>query len=175
MEQTDSGKPTQENLGSPAGPCAMVIFGAGGDLTKRMLIPAMYNLSRGKLLPEEFAIIGVSIEPFSVDEFRERVGKDIREFAVGGAELWDWLVKRLYYVSGDFNDANMYRKLKETLAQVEKEQSTRGNVLFYLATSPEFFPVVVQQLGAAELTKQDAQTWKRVVIEKPFGPTCRPP
>ena len=63
----------------------------------------------------------------------------------------------------------MYGKLKETLGQVEKEQSTRGNVLFYLATSPEFFPVVVQQLGAAELTKQDAQTWKRVVIEKPFG------
>ena len=86
MDQTDSGKLKQETLGSPAGPCAMVIFGAGGDLTKRMLIPAMYNLCRGKLLPEEFAIIGVSIEPFSVDEFRERVGKDIREFAAGGVD-----------------------------------------------------------------------------------------
>ena len=149
----------------------MVIFGAGGDLTKRMLIPAMYNLCGGKLLPEEFAIVGVSIEPFSVDEFRERASKDIREFAVGGVDMksWDWLVKRLYYVSGDFHDAKTYAKLKETLDQVKKEQSTAGNVLFYLATSPEFFPVVVQQLGAAELTKQDAHTWKRVVIEKPFG------
>ncbi len=171
MVQTDSGKLTQETLGNPAGPCAMVIFGAGGDLTKRMLIPAMYNLCRGKLLPEEFAIVGVSIEPFSVDEFRERASKDIREFAVGGVDMksWDWFVKRLYYVSGDFHDPKMYGKLKETLGQVQKEQSTGGNVLFYLATSPEFFPVVVQQLGAAELTKQDAQTWKRVVIEKPFG------
>ena len=149
----------------------MVIFGAGGDLTKRMLIPAIYNLAKGNLLPEEFAVVGVSIEPFSIDEFRERATNDIRQFATGGVDTksWEWLVKRLYYVSGDFSDAGTYAKLKDTLCQVEKEQSTRGNVLFYLATSPEFFPVVVQNLGAAELTKQDGQKWKRVVIEKPFG------
>jgi glucose-6-phosphate 1-dehydrogenase len=172
MDSVDSANITQEALGDPAGPCAMVIFGAGGDLTKRMLIPAMYNLAKGKLLPDQFAIIGVSIEPFITDNFREQATKDIREFAVGGLvdmKSWDWFVKRLYYVSGDFHDPNTYEKLKETLGQAEKEQNTEGNCLFYLATSPEFFPVVVKQLGAAELTKQDGPKWKRVVIEKPFG------
>ena len=139
MDSVDSANITQEALGDPAGPCAMVIFGAGGDLTKRMLIPAMYNLAKGKLLPDQFAIIGVSIEPFITDNFREQATKDIREFAVGGLvdmKSWDWFVKRLYYVSGDFHDPNTYEKLKETLGQAEKEQNTEGNCLFYLATSP---------------------------------------
>ena len=171
MESVSSGNVTQEALGAQAGPCAMVIFGAGGDLTKRMLIPAIYNLAKGKLLPEQFAIIGVSIEPFSTDDFRQRATKDITEFAPGGVDLkcWEWLANRLYYVSGDFHDPVLYTKLSDTIGQVEKEQGTEGNCLFYLATSPEFFPVVVQHLGAAGLTKQEGPKWKRVVIEKPFG------
>ena len=84
-------------------------------------------------------------------------------------ELWDWFGKRIYYVSGDFKDPNLYAKLKETLAQAEKEQGTQGNCLFYLATSPDFFPVVVQQLGAAGLDQEEGDKWRRVVIEKPFG------
>jgi glucose-6-phosphate 1-dehydrogenase len=169
--EVESANITQEALGSPPGPCAMVIFGAGGDLTKRMLIPAMYNLAKGKLLPEQFAIVGVSIESYSTDQYREQATKDIREFAVGGVDMksWDWFVKRLYYVSGDFHDANLFGKLKETLGQVEKDEATQGNVLFYLATSPEFFGVVVKNLGAADLTKQEGPKWRRVVIEKPFG------
>ncbi len=171
MGTGDSPQVTQEALGAPAGPCAMVIFGAGGDLTKRLLIPAIYNLAAGKLLPEQFAVIGVSIEPFSTEEFRQQATKDIHQFATCEVkdESWDWFVKRIYYVSGDFHDANLYAKLKETLAQTEKEQGTQGNCLFYLATSPEFFPVVVQQIGAAGLAKQEGEQWKRVVIEKPFG------
>ncbi|HKV04718.1 MAG TPA: glucose-6-phosphate dehydrogenase [Candidatus Acidoferrales bacterium] len=171
MDSSELANASPKALAAPAGPCAMAIFGAGGDLTKRLLIPAIYNLAIGKLLPAQFAIVGVSIEPFSTEEFRQRATKDIHEFATGGFndELWDWFVKRMYYVSGDFHDPNLYAKLRETLVRAEKEQGTQGNCLFYLATSPEFFPVVVQQLGAAALSKEERQTWKRVVIEKPFG------
>ena len=150
----------------------MVIFGAGGDLTKRMLIPAIYNLAKGKLLPEEFAIVGVSIEPFSTEEFRQRATKDIHQFATREVddESWEWLVKRIYYVSGDFHDQGLYAKIKDTLGQAEKEQGTAGQLRFFISPpARNSFPVVVEQLGKAELTKQEGPKWKRVVIEKPFG------
>ncbi|HXQ27380.1 MAG TPA: glucose-6-phosphate dehydrogenase [Candidatus Acidoferrales bacterium] len=171
MGSTNSAKVADAALGSPANPCAMVIFGAAGDLTKRLLIPAVYNLVTGKLLPEQFAVVGVSIEPFSTEEFRRQATKDIHEFATGGVDdaVWDSFVKRFYYVSGDFQDPVLYKTLGDTLAQVEKEQGTQGNCLFYLATSPVFFSVVAEQLAAAELTRQEGPKWKRVVIEKPFG------
>jgi glucose-6-phosphate 1-dehydrogenase len=149
----------------------MVLFGAGGDLTKRKLIPSIYNLARGKLLPEQFAIVGVSIEPFSTEEFRKRMTEEIEQFSEEGVDVssWQGFVRRLYYICGDFKDPQLYARLCDSLKLVEKEQGTQGNILFYLATSPEFFPVVVEQLGAASLTKQESNKWRRVVIEKPFG------
>jgi glucose-6-phosphate 1-dehydrogenase len=149
----------------------MALFGAGGDLTKRKLIPAIYNLAKGKLLPEQFAIVGVSIEPFSTEEFRTQMTEDIKQYSEESVDMssWDWFVKRLYYIRGDFKDPELYVKLRDALAQADKEQSTQGNYLFYLATSPVFFPVVVEQLGAAGLAKQEDGKWRRVVIEKPFG------
>ncbi|MFZ3202181.1 MAG: glucose-6-phosphate dehydrogenase [Candidatus Acidiferrales bacterium] len=172
MDSSDSAGVTQEEMkGERAGPCAMVIFGAGGDLTKRKLMPAIYNLAQGKLLPDEFAIIGVSLEPFTTDEFRQQMTQDIRLYAQRpvDSKSWDWFSKRLYYISGDFDDPQLYKKLGDLLGQVEKEQGTRGNCLFYLATSPNFFPIVSEQLGAAGLTKEDGGKWRSVVIEKPFG------
>jgi len=171
MTPMDPENVTQANLGDPAGPCAMVIFGAGGDLTKRKLMPALYNLAKGKLLPDQFAIIGASNEPYSTDDFRQRMTQDIAQYFPGGVDMtsWDWFAKRLYYISGDFNDPQLYKNLGELIGQVEKEQGTQGNVLFYLATSPTFFPTVINQVGAANLTKETNGTWKRVVIEKPFG------
>ena len=168
---SDPVKVSQETLGRQAPPCAMVIFGAGGDLTKRKLIPALYNLARGKLLPQEFAIIGVSREQFSSEEFRQRTAQEIRQYATGEVDQasWDQFVKRLYYTPGDFKDPELYKKLGDLLGQAEKEQNTGGSCLFYLATSPTFFPIVVKQLGAAKLTVEENGKWKRVVIEKPFG------
>lgn len=162
---------TQEKLGLPGAPCAMVIFGAGGDLTKRKLIPALYNLANGKLLPEQFAIVGMSREENSTEQFRQTATEDIRLYSTAGVDMesWDWFVKRLYYISGDFKDPAAYKKLGETLDEVDKEQGTSGNRLFYLATSPTFFPVIVEQLGAAGLSREDNSHWRRVVIEKPFG------
>ncbi|MGH9761820.1 MAG: glucose-6-phosphate dehydrogenase, partial [Blastocatellia bacterium] len=171
MESFDPATLTPEKLGQPGDPCTMIIFGAGGDLTKRKLIPALYNLAKGKLLPEQFAIVGVSREEYSTEQFRQMTTQEIRQFATGGfdTQSWEWFAKRLYYLSGDFKDPEAYKKLGETLGQVDREQSTQGNCLFYLATSPSFFAEIVKQLGAAGLVKLEKNPWRRVVIEKPFG------
>ena len=171
MSSNDSGALTRDRLGAPSGPCAMVIFGAGGDLTKRKLMPALYHLAKGNLLPEQFAIIGVSIEAYSSEQYRDQMTKDIKDFGDISVDLatWNAFVKKLHYVAGDFGDPALYQKLGEKLAEIEKEEGTEGNVLFYMATAPSFFTQVVNQLGAAGLTKQEDHKWRRVVIEKPFG------
>jgi glucose-6-phosphate 1-dehydrogenase len=162
---------SQGALGEPAGPCAIVIFGAGGDLTKRKLIPALYNLAKGKLLPDNFAIIGVSREDFSTEIYRQRSTEEIRQFSTSGVDnaSWDWFAKRLYYLPGNFKDAAWYAQLGQFLARVTQEQGTKGNTLFYLAVGPALFAPIVQLLGGAGLTKREDGVWKRVVIEKPFG------
>jgi len=171
MDPCDPPNFSQAMLGQPSDPAAMVIFGASGDLTKRKLFPALYNLAKGKLLPSQFAIIGISREVINSDEYRRRATEDIKKFSTSGydAACWDWFAQRLYYTPGDFGDPQTYKKLGDLLLQVDKDQGTRGNRLFYLATSPTFFPVVVSQLGAAGLAKSDHAPWQRVIIEKPFG------
>jgi glucose-6-phosphate 1-dehydrogenase len=168
---SESNPTTQNETGLRAGPCMMVLFGAGGDLTKRKLMPAIYNLAKSKLLPEQFAIVGVSIESYSLDEFRKLMTEDIGQYSGENvdAQCREWFSKRLYYVAGDFKDPGLYKKLAEVIGQVEQEQKTEGNCLFYMATSPEFFAVVTEQLGAAGLTKEEEGKWRRIVIEKPFG------
>jgi len=152
-------------------PCIMVIFGATGDLTKRKLVPALYNLLHGKLLPENFAVVGLSVDAASSDAFRDQLSREIKEFATVTVEtdLWDWFAKRLYYLQGDFRDPETYGKLKQMLAGVDGEQGTPGNYLFYLATTPIFFGEIVRQLGRAGLTNEEGGRWRRVIIEKPFG------
>ena len=152
-------------------PCAMVIFGASGDLTKRKLIPTLYNLAKKDLVADDFALIGFAIEPLSDDQFREMVRKDLTEFA--GApphcKFCEWLLERLYYMSGDLRDPASYARLKTLLEEVDQKHNTRGNYLYYLATAPTLFGVVVEQLGAAGLVEETDARWRRVVIEKPFG------
>ena len=152
-------------------PCILVIFGAAGDLTKRKLVPALYNLRKENLLPESFAIIGVARAEMNDEEFRRRLRDDMNEFATEKveAEVWDWIAQRLFYLSGDFNDERTFANLKDALEKVDRESDTRGNYCFYLATAPQYFASVVQKLGAAGLTKEGKDHWRRVVIEKPFG------
>ena len=171
MENLNSAEVPDDELGHPAPPCIMVIFGACGDLTKRKLIPALYNLSKSNLLPLNFAIIGVSLQESTHEAFRAKATRDIHEFATGEVDdaSWDWFKSRLYYLSGDFEDPELFKNLGDLLQKVEIEQGTLGNCLFYLATSPTFFPIVIQQLGSAGLTREEQGKWKRVVIEKPFG------
>ena len=155
----------------PAEPCAIAIFGAAGDLTKRLLMPALYNLAKSDLLPKEFAIIGVAHTDLSADEFRSQMSKDIQEFATQDvdSEVWDWIEERLDYLQGDFEDSNTYEQLQKKLSQVDEERGTKGNYLFYLATSPSFFEPIVAGLGKVKLTEESDEQWRRAIIEKPFG------
>ena len=132
---------TQEKLGDPAGPCAMVIFGAGGDLTKRKLIPALYNLAKGKLLPDQFAIIGVSNEPYSTDEFRQRMTQDIAEYfrRWRGHDIMGLVRQAPLLHFRRFQRLRSFtRSLAELLGQVEKEQGTQGNA-FSISRPARFF------------------------------------
>jgi glucose-6-phosphate 1-dehydrogenase len=154
----------------------MVIFGATGDLTKRKLMPALYNIASTGLLPKEFAVVGVAIDDISRAQFQENLHEALREFApkTDISNCDEWLKDRLYYLKGDFGDAQSYNNLRELLSQVDKECGTEGNYLFYLAVPPSFFASIIQQLGAASLTREtdengNSQHWRRVVIEKPFG------
>jgi glucose-6-phosphate 1-dehydrogenase len=159
-----------ERLGQPGDPCVMVIFGASGDLTKRKLIPALYNLARENLLAKEFAVVGFARRAMSHEEFREKITEDFKQFATGSVDpdLWHWFARRLYYLSGDVQDAGAYQRLRSLLTEIDKEHGTQGNYFYYLATAPDLFAPVIQQLGAAGLVRQDDE-WRRVIIEKPFG------
>ena len=155
----------------PGDPCTIVIFGASGDLTKRKLLPALYNLKALKLLPENFAVIGVAVTESNDELFRAQATKDIKEFAtrpVDQAE-WDDFAKRTYYISGDFNSPDTFRHLGAKIDDARKTWNLPGNVLFYLAVAPTFFGKVVSQLGAAGLTAEAPGAWRRIIIEKPFG------
>ncbi|BAY10540.1 glucose-6-phosphate dehydrogenase [Calothrix sp. NIES-2098] len=162
---------TNELLDQPAPPCVMVIFGAAGDLTKRLLIPALYNLARAGLLPKEFAVVGVARAQMSNDEFRAKLSQDIQKFATVpvDAQLWEKFQQRLYYLAGEFEDTNTYSDLENLLAHVDQEAGTQGNYLYYLATSPNFFSNIIWQLGASGLSREEHGHWRRVIIEKPFG------
>src|SRR5271168_4582478 len=127
--------------GHPADPCTMVIFGASGDLTKRKLIPALYNLAKDNLLAREFALVGFARPEMTTEQFRDACTEEIKQFATGSVDpdVWHWFVRRLYYVSGDFADPAAFQNLKNTLAEAQKEHGTRGNYFYYLATAPGFF------------------------------------
>jgi glucose-6-phosphate 1-dehydrogenase len=160
-----------EWTGRPAPPCVTVIFGATGDLTKRKLIPALYNLVASGLLPEEFAVLGVGRSPLAEDEFRKRMEEDLRRFAtveVEGKHV-EWLMRRLRYVGGEAEDEGTFHRVAEALAKLDQEMGTSGNYLFYLAVPPSLFDDYVRQLGAAGLTREEEDRWRRVIIEKPFG------
>jgi glucose-6-phosphate 1-dehydrogenase len=170
---------------SPADPCAMVIFGAGGDLTKRLVVPALYNLSRTKALPEKFALIGVDLAEGTAESWREHlygmlksfVGNAAAEFDVERIDeaAWKRLAEKMSYVQGDLTRSELYGKIRVALDHADKIHGTQGNAIFYLAVADRFFGAVVEQLGNAKLTHQDEDKdgkhrfWRRVVIEKPFG------
>ncbi len=171
MAKNEKFATTPETAGQPAPPCVLVIFGASGDLTKRKLLPSLHYLRRSQLLSKNFAAVGVGLPAMSMEEFRDKMGKDIHEFATSTVEpeLWEEARKRIYYVSGEFTDPKTYKTLEEQLVKVDKEHGTQGNYLYYLATAPRFFSEIVQQLGAAGLCREEEGRWRRVIIEKPFG------
>ncbi len=155
-----------------AGPCAVVIFGASGDLTKRKLLPALYRLVQQRLVPAEFAIVGLARTEMTSEEFRARMREAIEEFSAEKSvdeEVWNSFAQSLYYITGDINTPADYVKLTELLEQVDRERGTQGNRLFYLSVAPRFYSEAVKQLGEAGLAKAQDGAWVRVIIEKPFG------
>jgi len=157
------------------GPCAMVVFGASGDLTARKLFPALYNLVKSNMLSRDFAIVGVARNDLTTEQFRQTMGEQLVKFATDKVDpgLRDWLLERLYYVSGDFKDPQLYAKLIQALVQADNNHHTQGNYFFYLATSTVFFGDIVDQLGACGLTGEKDGHWRRLVFEKPFGNDLR--
>jgi len=162
----------------PADPCCLVIFGASGDLTHRLLVPALYNLAATGLLPDAFGLIGVARSPSSSEAFREDLAKSLPQFA--GRPIDQKVLRRVLgcvaYVQGDPDEASTYTKIGQELARIERERSTRGNRLFYLATPPAGFAPIGRHLGQSGLARENGPDngsgngpWRRVIIEKPFG------
>ena len=156
----------------------MVIFGAGGDLTKRLIVPALYNLTKSGLLPQSFALVGIDHNPSGTDNWRNGLHDFLEDIAKqGGGEFeagsidekaWSCLARTMSYLSGDFSDPETFAKLKAHLDERNRNEHLNGNALFYLAVPDRFFGPLVESLAAAGLTNDDGG-WRRVVIEKPFG------
>jgi glucose-6-phosphate 1-dehydrogenase len=147
--------------------CAIVIFGANGDLTKRKLLPALYRLAYERRLPDSFAIIGNSRTAMTDDAFREKMHESVKEFLEDSPfdeDLWNTFARNIFYIAGDLNDAKLYADLKAKL-----DELARPNVLYYLSTQPSYYGPVVEAIGAAGMGRSSAKGWHRVVIEKPFG------
>ncbi|MGD0696628.1 MAG: glucose-6-phosphate dehydrogenase [Terriglobia bacterium] len=155
-------------------PCAMVIFGASGDLTARKLIPALYYLARERTLPPGFSVVGSSRSQFTHEQFREKMRQALKEHSKVSDEdapVVESFVNNLYYFPVDTNKSDGYGPLAEFLRTLDREHGTSGNRVFYLATPPSSFPVITEHLGEAGLARpQDPEkNWARIVLEKPFG------
>lgn len=148
-------------------PVTIVIFGASGDLTRRKLVPGLFNLFRRGALPEQFTIAGFARSEMSSDSFRQQMREAMDEFHTGDIKPAEWqqFAGRLHYMPGEFSIAGDYAHLNSFLAELENGPANR---LYYLATAPQFFGEIIEQLGAARMV-HESDGWRRVVIEKPFG------
>ena len=151
-------------------PTVFVIFGGTGDLNARKLAPALYNLYLENWLPAQFALIGTGRTPLNDDDFRGRLLKDVNQFSRSGKvkeEQWTGFAPHIYYQPADVQDAETYREFSQRIKALEKEWQAPANVIYYLAVSPNFFPIIAENLAKAGLTDDAERT--RIVIEKPFG------
>jgi glucose-6-phosphate 1-dehydrogenase len=155
-----------------ADPCVMVLFGATGDLTKRKLFPALYNLAKEDFLPHTFAIIGVGRQEMSSEEFRAQIVANLKEFLPHSPEqeLLDWFSERSYYTGGDFDDdKKLFGDLKNLCGEVTLKHQIPENYFFYLATPPALFADVAEKIVKNGMGKEENDRWRRFIFEKPFG------
>lgn len=152
-------------------PCLMTIFGASGDLTKRLLLPSIYNLAAMHDLPDAFRLLGFAMEDWTDEYFRDYVGQQLRQFWGQDADdaVVGWLQKRVFYQQGNFGDAAAFDALKTRIEAIEAKEQTGGNRLFYLAVAPSFIAPVAAQLSRTTIITEDGPCWRRLIIEKPFG------
>jgi len=162
----------QEEIRRVPDPCVVVIFGASGDLTRRKLVPSLFSLFGEGLLPEQFSVVGVARSDMDDDAFREHLKSGVDQFSrlkSDADNLWPRFSQRVFYHRGGYDDPQTFKSLGKRLAKIDKEIGGACNVLFYLSTPPGLYPVIVEQLGKAELARQKDDYWRRIIIEKPFG------
>ena len=155
----------------PAPPNVMIIFGAGGDLTQRKLIPALFHLFNGGLLPDTFAVVGLDRLALDDASFRDNLAEEVRQHlgAAWNQATWERLCERLHYMQGNILEVDTYKALCERLSHIDAERGTEGNYLFYLAVPPSLSATITRYLGDVGLTRETPDDWRRVIIEKPFG------
>ncbi|WP_250444894.1 glucose-6-phosphate dehydrogenase [Actinotalea sp. C106] len=163
--------PRDRRLPRIAGPCGLVIFGVTGDLAKRKLMPAVYDLANRGLLPPGFALTGFARREWDDQDFTEVVREAVKANArtTFRDSTWDQLAEGIRFVQGEFDDDDAFDRLSRTVADLDAERGTGGNHAFYLSVPPGSFPLVCRQLARSGLSDQREDAWRRVVIEKPFG------
>ena len=163
--------PADRRLPRIAGPCVLVIFGVTGDLSRKKLMPAVYDLANRGLLPPGFGLVGFARRDWEDDHFAQVVHDAVKEHArtVFREEVWEQLLEGIRFVSGTFDDDDAFIRLRETLRELDNERGTGGNHAFYLSIPPSAFEKVGSQLRRHGLTERSEHNWNRVVIEKPFG------
>ena len=163
--------PRDRRLPRVAGPCGMVIFGVTGDLARKKLMPAIYDLSNRGLLPPGFALVGFARRTWADEDFMQVVHDAVKEHSRTPfrEEVWANLAYGIRFVPGDFSDDAAFARLRETIDELDRDRGTLGNHAFYLSVPPKFFPDVIRQLKHHGLAEAPDGSWRRVVIEKPFG------
>jgi glucose-6-phosphate 1-dehydrogenase len=162
---------TQDNSNQVPDGCAFVIFGVTGDLTHRLVIPALYNLAEAGLLPEKFCVVGVTRKEMASDDLRESLLQGLRKYATRPVDdkVADQLLYCVTAISADPSEPDSFDRLRERLEKLEANRNTGGNRLFYLATPPDAFAPIATELGRAKLLEETSGAWRRLVVEKPFG------
>jgi len=163
--------PRDRRLPRVAGPCGLVLFGVTGDLSRKKLMPAIYDLANRGLLPPGFALVGFARRDWADEDFAQVVHDAVKQYARTPfrEEVWDQLADGFRFVPGEFNDDEAFDTLARTIQDLDRVRGTGGNHAFYLSIPPRFFPIVIEQLKRSGLSATDGNAWRRVVVEKPFG------
>ncbi|WP_345764710.1 glucose-6-phosphate dehydrogenase [Diaminobutyricibacter sp. McL0608] len=163
--------PYDKRLNRIAGPSSLIIFGVTGDLSRKKLMPAVYDLANRGLLPPGFSLVGFARRDWEDQDFEKVVYDAVKQYSRTPFqdEVWQQLAQGIRFVSGEFDDEAAFERLKETVDKLDVERGTMGNHAFYLSIPPKAFPLVTKQLSRSGLATQEPGHWRRVVIEKPFG------
>jgi glucose-6-phosphate 1-dehydrogenase len=163
--------PQDRRMPRIAGPCGMVIFGVTGDLSRKKVMPAIYDLASRGLLPPGFSLVGYARRDWADEDFAQVVHDAVKEHARTEfrEEVWQQLAEGFRFVQGDFSDDAAFDHLRQTIQDLDRVRGTEGNHAFYLSIPPKFFPDVIGQLKEHGLAEQNDKSWRRVVVEKPFG------
>ncbi|MBX9470807.1 glucose-6-phosphate dehydrogenase [Microcella sp.] len=163
--------PDDRRLNRIAGPSGLIIFGVTGDLSRKKLMPAVYDLANRGLLPPGFGLVGFARRDWATQDFEQVVHDAVKQYARTpfDEEVWRQLAAGIRFVSGDFDDDDAFERLSQTLAELDRDRGTMGNHAFYLSIPPKSFPLVTEQLRRSGLADAPDGEWRRVVIEKPFG------